>query len=43
MIGRKAIHLMDDDDRKKVPELKSLHIDIGAADGDEARGAGADR
>ena len=36
MIGRKAIHLMDDDDRKKVPELKSLHIDIGAADGEEA-------
>ena len=37
VIGRKAIHLMDDDDRKKVPELKGLHIDIGAADGDEAR------
>jgi endoglucanase len=37
VIGRKAIHLMDEDDRKKVPELKSLHIDIGAADGDEAR------
>ena len=36
VIGRKAIHLMDDDDRKKVPELKSLHIDIGAADADEA-------
>jgi endoglucanase len=36
VIGRKAIHLMDDDDRKKVPELKSLHIDIGAADGEEA-------
>jgi putative aminopeptidase FrvX len=37
VIGRKAIHLMDEDDRKKVPDLKSLHIDIGAADGDEAR------
>jgi putative aminopeptidase FrvX len=37
VIGRKAIHLMDDDDRKKVPDLKGLHIDIGAADGDEAR------
>ncbi len=37
VIGRKAIHLMDDDDRKKVPDLKSLHIDIGAADGDQAR------
>jgi endoglucanase len=37
VIGRKAIHLMDDEDRKKVPELKGLHIDIGAADADEAR------
>ncbi|HEX3801741.1 MAG TPA: M42 family metallopeptidase [Solirubrobacteraceae bacterium] len=37
VIGRKAIHLMDEEDRKKVPELKSLHIDIGAASGDEAR------
>lgn len=37
VIGRKAIHLMDDEDRKKVPDLKSLHIDIGAADADEAR------
>ncbi len=37
VIGRKPIHLLKDDDRKKVPELKELHIDIGAADGDEAR------
>jgi endoglucanase len=38
VIGRKAIHQMDEDDRKKVPELKGLHIDIGARSGDEARG-----
>jgi putative aminopeptidase FrvX len=38
VIGRKPIHLLKDDDRKKVPELKDLHIDIGAKDGDEARG-----
>ncbi len=37
VIGRKPIHLLGPDDRKKVPELKDLHIDIGAADGDEAR------
>lgn len=37
VIGRKAIHLMDEEDRKKYPELKALHIDIGAADADEAR------
>ena len=36
LIGRKPIHLLKDEDRKKVPELKELHIDIGAKDGDEA-------
>jgi putative aminopeptidase FrvX len=38
VIGRKPIHLLKDDDRKKAPELKSLHIDVGAQDGDEAAG-----
>jgi len=37
VLGKKPIHLLKPDDRKKVPELKELHIDIGAADGDEAR------
>lgn len=37
VVARKPIHLLKDDDRKKVPELKELHIDIGAKDGDEAR------
>jgi putative aminopeptidase FrvX len=37
VIGKKPIHLMKDEDRKKVPELKDLHIDIGAKDGDDAR------
>jgi putative aminopeptidase FrvX len=35
--GRKAIHLLREEDRKKVPELRDLHIDIGAKDGDDAR------
>jgi len=38
VIGRKPIHLLKDEDRKKLPETKELHIDIGAKDGDEARG-----
>ncbi len=38
VIGRKPIHLLKEDDRKRVPELKDLHIDIGAKDGEEARG-----
>jgi len=36
VIGRKPIHLIKDDDRKKIPALKDLHIDIGAQDGEEA-------
>jgi putative aminopeptidase FrvX len=37
VVGKKPIHLMKEEDRKKVPQLKDLHIDIGAAGGDEAR------
>jgi putative aminopeptidase FrvX len=37
VIARKPVHLMKDDERKKAPETKDLHIDIGAKDGDEAR------
>lgn len=37
VIGRKPIHLLKDEERKKVPELKELHIDIGVKDADEAR------
>jgi putative aminopeptidase FrvX len=38
VVGKKPIHLMRDEDRKSVPELRNLHIDIGAKDGDDARG-----
>src|SRR5207248_9211327 len=37
VIGRKPIHLLKDEERKKAPELKDLHIDIGVKDADEAR------
>jgi putative aminopeptidase FrvX len=37
VIGRKPPHLLREDDRKKAPELRQMHIDIGARDGDEAR------
>jgi putative aminopeptidase FrvX len=36
VVGRKPIHLLDGDQRKKVVELKGLHIDVGATDRDEA-------
>jgi putative aminopeptidase FrvX len=37
VVGKKPPHLLKDEERKKAPELKQLHIDIGAQDGDEAR------
>jgi putative aminopeptidase FrvX len=37
VVGKKPIHLLKDEERKKAPELKNLHIDIGAKDGDDAR------
>ncbi len=37
VIARKPIHLMKGDERKQMPEIKDLHIDIGAQDADEAR------
>ncbi len=37
VIGKKPIHLMEAEDRKKASEIKSLWVDIGAKDADEAR------
>ncbi len=36
VIGKKPIHLLTPDDRKKVPEIKDLWIDIGASTRAEA-------
>ncbi len=38
VVGKKPIHLLREEERKKVPEIRDLHIDIGARDGDDARG-----
>ncbi|MCW2969513.1 MAG: family metallopeptidase [Solirubrobacterales bacterium] len=38
VIGKKPIHLLRDEERKKVAEIRDLHIDLGASDGEEARG-----
>jgi endoglucanase len=39
LIGKKPIHLMGGDDRRKVLETQDLFIDIGAKDGKEAKKA----
>lgn len=36
VIGRKAIHLLEEEERKKKPEMKDLWIDIGASSRAEA-------
>lgn len=37
VIGKKPIHLLREEERKKVAEVRDLHIDIGASDGEQAR------
>jgi endoglucanase len=37
VIGRRAVHLIERSDREKAVKLKDLWIDIGAANGEEAR------
>jgi endoglucanase len=36
VVGRKPIHLLRDEERKKVAELRDLHIDLGVTDRAEA-------
>ena len=36
VVGRKAIHLMDEDDRKKVPKMHDLYVDLGVSKKEEA-------
>ncbi len=38
VVGRKPVHLLREEERKKVPEIRDLHIDVGARDGKQARG-----
>jgi putative aminopeptidase FrvX len=37
VVGKKPIHLLKEEERKRPAEMKDLHIDIGAKDGDEAK------
>jgi putative aminopeptidase FrvX len=39
VVGKKPIHLLRDEERKKAPEIRDLHLDIGAPDGDAAKAA----
>jgi putative aminopeptidase FrvX len=37
VVGKKPIHLLRDEEAKKVADIREMHIDIGARDGAEAR------
>ncbi len=37
VVGKKPIHLLRDEERKKVADIRELHIDVGARDGEQAR------
>jgi putative aminopeptidase FrvX len=36
VVGRKPIHLLEAEQRKKVVELRGMHVDLGAADREQA-------
>ena len=38
VVGKKPVHLLRGEDAKKVAEIREMHIDIGARDGEQARG-----
>jgi len=37
VVGKKPIHLLREEEAKKVAEIREMHIDIGARDGEDAR------
>jgi endoglucanase len=37
LVGRKPIHLLRDEESKKVVQIRDMHIDVGARDGAQAR------
>jgi len=37
VVGKKPIHLLREEDRNKVADIRDMHIDIGARDGAQAR------
>lgn len=37
VVGKKPIHLLREEERKKVADIRDMHIDIGARDGKQAR------
>ncbi len=37
VVGKKPVHLLREEERKKVADIRDMHFDIGARDGEDAR------
>jgi len=37
VVGKKPVHLLREEERKKIAEIRDLHVDVGARDGEQAR------
>ena len=40
VVARKPVHLQEDEDREKIPDMGEIYVDIGAEDDEDAREAG---
>ena len=40
VVARKPVHLQEDEEREKIPDMGEIYVDIGAEDAEEARDAG---
>jgi endoglucanase len=40
VVARKPVHLQEDEEREKVPDIEDIYVDVGADDEEEAREAG---
>lgn len=40
VVARKPVHLQEDEEKEKIPEMGEIYVDVGAEDGEEARDAG---
>jgi len=40
VVGRKPVHLQEDEERKEIPDLHEMYVDLGAEDAEAVRDAG---
>lgn len=40
VVARKPVHLQEDEEKEKIPDMHEIYVDVGAKDAEEAREAG---